>query len=315
MAKRLEYWDAYNASALVGLRCSSLSQDGLQATTTNIALRDLCLADISGNDHVIERSQALVRQYPKESVFACQIVRGSAYFIQHQQCTLVNAGETIVYDTRYPYLYGFLTEMRQFLIDIPVAAFGERVGLDLARLPIKIGRHPGVGDMLGKTLNATLDVYFRDPVKANQDEFVERAGSLLEAMIDCEIHGASHSRSSMSYLLTARQYIASRLGEAELTPQAVADAVGVSLRHLSRVFAVDDQTVSAYIWAQRLLRAHEDLLNPLLMRATVGEIAFRWGFSSQAHFSRAIRERYGESPNGVREVGAIGRRLRPNADG
>jgi AraC-like DNA-binding protein len=301
--QRLEYWDAYNAAALVGLRCSSLSEEGLRATTTNIVLRDLCLADISGNDHVIERSPTLVRQYPKDSIFACQVARGSAYFIQNGRCTLVDTGETILYDTRYPYLFGFLTEMRQFLIDIPVASFGERFGIDPSSLPLKLARHPGTGAMLGTTLNATLDLYFRDPVKANQGQLVDHAGALLEAMIDCEIHGSRHTRSSMSYLLTARQYIASRLGESELTPQAVADAVGISLRHLNRMFAVDDQSISTYIWSQRIERAHAELTNPLLARITIGEIAFRWGFSSQAHFSRAIRERFGVSPNTLREVG------------
>ncbi|NML31494.1 helix-turn-helix domain-containing protein [Paraburkholderia antibiotica] len=304
VAQRLEYWDAYNATALVGLRCSSLSQRGLQATTTNIVLKDLCLADIMGNDHIIERSPALVRQYPKDSVFACQIVHGSAYFIQNERCTLIDTGETIVYDTRYPYLFGFLSEMRQFLIDIPVSAFAERFGIDLSGAPLKLTRHVGTGAMLGATLRSTLDVFFKDPVKADLGALVDHAGALLEAMIDCEIHGERHSRSSMSYLLTARQYIAQRLGDPELTPQSVADAAGISLRHLNRMFAAEDQSISAYIWSKRASHAHADLMDPMLAKTTVSEIGFRWGFSSQAHFSRAIRDRFGASPNALREIAA-----------
>ncbi|WP_233809771.1 helix-turn-helix domain-containing protein [Paraburkholderia sp. HP33-1] len=305
VGQRLEYWDAYNAAALVGLRCSSLSPHGLQATTTNIVLKDLCLADIMGNDHVIERSPELVRQYPKDSVFACQIVRGSAYFIQNERCTLVDAGETIVYDTRLPYLFGFLSEMRQFLIDIPVTAFTERFRIDLSRGPLKLTRHIGTGAMLGRTLNSTLDAFFKDPVKADPGLLVEHAGALLEAMIDCEIHGERHSRSSMSYLLTARQYIAHHLGEPELTSQSVADALGISLRHLNRMFAAEDESVSAYIWSKRASHAHTDLVNPMLARTSVGEIAFRWGFSSQAHFSRVIRDRFGASPNALRKMAGV----------
>lgn len=60
---RMAYWDAFNAATLVGLRCSSLSPAGLEAEKTDIALPGLGIADISGQDHVIERSPALV-QHP-----------------------------------------------------------------------------------------------------------------------------------------------------------------------------------------------------------------------------------------------------------
>jgi AraC-like DNA-binding protein len=37
-----------------------------------------------------------------------------------------------------------------------------------------------------------------------------------------------------------------------------------------------------------------------MAKVSIGEIAFRWGFSSQAHFSRAIRARYDNSPTELR---------------
>ncbi|WP_201325260.1 helix-turn-helix domain-containing protein, partial [Burkholderia sp. E168m23] len=116
------------------------------------------------------------------------------------------------------------------------------------------------------------------------------------------VNGAGASRASLSYLLTAKQYIATHLGEPELAPQAVADAVGLSLRHLGRLFAAEGESITQHIWSERLSHAHRELTDARLRKTSIGEIAFRWGFSSQAHFSRAIRERYGASPMALRDA-------------
>ncbi|AOK60848.1 hypothetical protein WM29_16475 [Burkholderia ubonensis] len=71
---------------------------------------------------------------------------------------------------------------------------------------------------------------------------------------------------------------------------------------LGRLFAADGESIAQTIWTERLSRAHRELVDPRLRRTSVGEIAFRWGFSSQAHISRAIRERYGASPMALREA-------------
>ena len=301
-SERMAYWEAICAATLVGLRCSSLSPSGLEVEKTGIALPGLGIADISGQDHLIERSPAMVRQWPKESLFACQIVSGRAYFIQRDRCLLAEAGDVVVYDTRVPYVFGFLTPMRQLLIDIPITTFDDRFEADLAALPLQIAPNPGAGAMLGATLRASIERFMRDPVEHDAARFAEHTRTLVAALIDAEVNGAGASRASLSYLLTAKQYIATHLGEQELRPQAVADAVGLSLRHLSRLFAAEGDSITQHIWSERLARAHRELIDTRLRKASIGEIAFRWGFSSQAHFSRAIRERYGASPVSLRDA-------------
>ncbi|MDR6392528.1 helix-turn-helix domain-containing protein [Paraburkholderia phenoliruptrix] len=301
-SERMEYWEALCAATLVGLRCSSLSPSGLEVEKTGIALPDLGIADISGRDHLIERSPAMVRQWPKESLFACQIVSGRAYFIQRDRCLLADAGDVVVYDTRVPYVFGFLTPMRQLLIDLPVTTFDDRIDAELAALPLRIVPTPGVGAMLGSTLRASVERFMKDPGEHDPARFTEHMRMLVSELINTELKGVSVSRTSLSYLLTARQYIAAHLREPDLGPQAIADAVGLSLRHLSRLFSADGESITQYIWSERLSHAYRELTDARLRKTSVGEIAFRWGFSSQAHFSRAIRERYGASPVSLRDA-------------
>ena len=299
---RMAYWDAICAATLVGLRCSSLSSRGLEVEKISLVLPELGIADISGQDHLIERSPALVRQLPKESLFACQILNGHAYFIQRDRCLLAQTGDIVVYDTRVPYLYGFLTPMRQLLIDIPITTLDDRLDAKLAALPLRIAPKPGASAMLCATLRASVERFVQHPVERDAARFAEHTRTLVAELLNAEMNGASTSRASLSYLLTAKQYIATHLGDPELGPQVVADAVGLSMRHLSRMFGAEGESIAQYIWSERLSHAYRELTDPRFRKASVSEIAFRWGFSSQAHFSRAIRERYGASPVSLRDA-------------
>ena len=300
LSERLDYWDDYNARTLVGFRCSSLSDSGLNATQSNYTLPCLGIADIRGNEHSVERGPALTRQFPKHSVFASCLVEGKGYFVQGGECITVSAGETIVYDTRKPYVFGFVSTMRQLLIGLPASTFASCSGQGSDCLPLLLPPLTGVESMLGATLRSTILQFLLTPSECVAQAFEERAQTLLGSMLRCRLHGASNSVSSMSYLLTIKQYVAVHLGDATLTPDVVAKAVGVSIRHINRMLASDDTSLSAYIWSQRINRARADLVNPRLLHCNTGEIAFRWGFSSQSHFSRVIHRRFGVTPTELR---------------
>ncbi len=60
--------------------------------------------------------------------------------------------------------------------------------------------------------------------------------------------------------------------------------------------------VERWIWQQRLLRCHRELLKPAA--GTISDVAFRWGFSDAAHFSRAFKAQFGPSPRQLRRQAA-----------
>ncbi|MFE2283713.1 helix-turn-helix domain-containing protein [Streptomyces sp. NPDC059443] len=92
------------------------------------------------------------------------------------------------------------------------------------------------------------------------------------------------------------RFIENNLGDPDLTPQAVADRHGVSLRTLYNLYADQPLSVAAHIRQARLERACADLERPEVSRQPVQMIALRWGFSSVSAFSRAFREVYGTTP-------------------
>ncbi|MFM0411453.1 transcriptional regulator, AraC family [Burkholderia sp. WP9] len=297
--ERLAYWDKYNAAALIGLRTSSLSESGLTARQANGTLDTMRVAEIEGNDHVIERNPRLVKEFPKESIFACHLVKGNAYFIQGGQSQSLTVCDTIIYDTRRPFTFGFLSDMRELLVDIPVTELAEQWDIRADELPLKIAPTPGVGIAVGAEFRRVLTSYLRDPAAESAESLPARTHMLLRSMVKSSRNGASALEPSVFYVLQAKGYIAQNLSDTQLTPTNVAVKVGVSVRHLNRLFAAERTSLSDYIWAQRAARAYRDLVTHAGRKVTIGEIAFRWGFSSQAHFCRTIVARYGMTPSDI----------------
>jgi AraC family transcriptional activator of tynA and feaB len=98
----------------------------------------------------------------------------------------------------------------------------------------------------------------------------------------------------------AMAYIEHNLGEAWLTPKAVADAQQVSRRYLDDLFSGCGYRIESWIWERRLVRAAEELsVNNKLWGAgkkTILQIALDLGFRSPSHFSRTFTKRFGVSP-------------------
>lgn len=95
-------------------------------------------------------------------------------------------------------------------------------------------------------------------------------------------------------------FIEKHLGEPSLSPTAIADAAGVSVRHLHRLFASRGGSLGEHIRERRLQRCLHDIADPRFADRTITEISLFWGFSDSAHFSRCFKQRFGSSPRALR---------------
>lgn len=95
-------------------------------------------------------------------------------------------------------------------------------------------------------------------------------------------------------------YIEAHVGD----PLDIAELAGIaclSPAHFSRTFkATVGQPVWSYVQQRRCIRAKEMLVET---RLPLVEIAYRSGFSSQAHFTRSIKAQFGVTPGQIRSEG------------
>ncbi|GAB2916687.1 helix-turn-helix domain-containing protein [Streptomyces heilongjiangensis] len=298
-ADRIDFWEEHNRRALVGLTCSSYSQEGLLATETNIELGELRLADISGNEHVIERTPRTCQSLPKDSIFVTLLTAGCGVFFHEGGCVTLQTGDLILYDTRRPYLFGFPSPMRQLLVDIPREVFAARCAPGEVSAPILLGRGSAAEGAQASALEAVVGDWVTGQ---GGDDSISVQATVLDLVrtLAAPRLGGSAPPAMLSQLAVAKDYMARHLADPGLSSGRVAEAIGVSARHLSRVFQPTGVSPSRYILEQRLDKARQMLADPGSRHLTIAEVAHHWGFASQAHFTRVFRSRFGRTPGEAR---------------
>ncbi|PIC01435.1 helix-turn-helix domain-containing protein [Caulobacter sp. X] len=108
-------------------------------------------------------------------------------------------------------------------------------------------------------------------------------------------------------LASAQRFVIQNLSDPDLSPETVRDHLGVSRSLLYKVFEPIGG-VSAFIQARRLDQAFDEITGDQANQQTLGEIGYRVGFRSDAHFSRAFRARFGMTPGRLRTLGEPARR-------
>jgi AraC-like DNA-binding protein len=300
-AERIHYWEDYNRKALVGLSCTSYSEQGLLAWQTNIELGGLRLAEIAGNAHAIERSPQTVRSAPKDSVFATLLLKGEAVFLHENGCLAAAAGELFLYDTRRPYLFGFSSSMRQILVDVPHDMFAQAcVGAGLPG-PLLFGRGTAREGALVAALSSLLGGLAASCGGPHGPADAEGTVLDLLSQLAEERTGGRPGRDVYrSQLIVAEDYIDRHLHDPCLGAAQVAGVMGISVRHLGRIFETTGRSPARHIMERRLVRADQELSGPGAREMRIADVAHRWGFSSQAHFARLFRSRFGRTPSEAR---------------
>ncbi|WP_224167159.1 helix-turn-helix domain-containing protein [Arthrobacter sp. StoSoilA2] len=299
MSHRVGLWEERNERSLIGLNVSTLAKDSVVSTMYNLSLSRLRFTEIYGNDHIIERAASKIRQLPADSVLLCLLLEGNAFYYHQDGFETLGAGDAILYDADRPFMYGFHTPMRQLILEMPREVFRANTGGSSPGRPrVLRGRESAAADEHVRTLARVIQGTLRStsaPEPLLEDEALDLFGLLV---------GSNAGPASQeAYLLTAKGFIRRNLHRPDLTTSSIARAVGISDRHLARVFAVEESSVARFVMDTRLERAYQLLTETGSGHVQVGDIAASVGFVSAAHFSRAFRNKFGFTAREARERG------------
>ncbi|PVA09457.1 DNA-binding protein [Pelagivirga sediminicola] len=98
-----------------------------------------------------------------------------------------------------------------------------------------------------------------------------------------------------AHLLRVERFIRDHLKDPALSPDLIAQGCGISKRYLHDLFKDVNGTVSQQIRDQRLTAARDRLAAS--RSVSIAEVAYRFGFSDQAQFSRLFKTRFGMTPS------------------
>ena len=143
---------------------------------------------------------------------------------------------------------------------------------------------------------------------SNHDELTARSSAkVVDAIVDLLDEAVRRcrgvrSRSNREWLHRERitSVVERELRNPALDIAFIANSVGLSPRHVHRLFADDSVPLMQWVLELRLENCYRELMHEGPCGRTIGEIAYSWGFNDQAHFSRAFRKRFGTTPSALR---------------
>jgi AraC-like DNA-binding protein len=279
-ARRVELWEDHNAAALIGLTCRT-GADVLDAAELTVRLGDLQLARVTASAHAVARTPEVIRANPADAIAVYVTVRGAASFEHDGGTRTLRPGHVLMCDADRPFTRGFAHGLEELAVRIP------RTALTL-RSPVVVDAAPG-RDQHARALAGLVDRATRPASAVPADE-----RTVLELVT---LLTGGDGDPSTAHRAAARAFIEANLPDHGLSAAVVAAAVGISERHLSRVFAADGTSVPKYVLSRRLHLAYGQLAGT---DHSVADIAGRCGFTSTTYFSHVFRERFGLRAGEVR---------------
>ncbi len=175
-----------------------------------------------------------------------------------------------------------------------------------SRLPTTSGLHGlvlrrehAMTELLGQHLSA-LDALAPRLTVGEADDLADASLSFIAAALRRALYGRTRSGNhELEAALRIRAFVDANLGDPNLDVSAVAAHFGLSRAGLYRLFAPFGR-IGEHIRNERLRGAFQDLRAAGGRNARVGAIGRRWGFATEAGFSRAFQARYGVTPRAVR---------------
>jgi AraC-like DNA-binding protein len=285
------------------LRCPPSLTRGFRAQVGISGFGSVQATLMTAMPHAVYRTPKLIRRADPEVFKLGCIVRGGGRITQEDRSARFGVGDLMLFDTSRPYHSEFDPEIpgsQQLLL--------LRFPRSLLPLPVRDVRRLSAVRIPGAKGIGALASHFLLHLARHMDELSPSDTARLStltldvlstALADAlETHGTvpPHVR-QRALMARIHTFIRDNLGDARLTPDAIAAAHHISLRYLHKLFHQDGHTVAGWIRERRLEQCRRDLADSQLADRPIHAIAARWGFPSPAHFSQAFRSAFGLSPS------------------
>jgi len=283
----------------VGLAVKTQEEGGFQARISAYRGGKLRFAALRFSPHSTsslmlgQRSDRLLVTLQKEGVALvqqdgreCRVEAGDIFMVDPVRPFFIETGEILTHS-----LYLERDTLRDLMPDLD--NFTARV----------IDGKQGTGALFGGMLDGIF------PLASKLDEgTADRIADSLPYVFSAALAGldvgqaVSPLRLKQLHKQRILRYMREHLRDGDLNAGSIAAGVNLSTRYVYELFADEAEPLMKRVWSSRLERCRNDLASPSSRSRSIGEIAYHWGFNDVAHFSRAFRQRYGQSPREYRSA-------------
>lgn len=300
---RLAFWTDLVCDTFVRLQCDvPAGVDSIEGEIVADELATLRLSRVTATAQRVQRTPSLIARASEDHFLVSIQTRGRGVVSQDGRDAVLGPGDFALYDSTRPYQLSFDDAFQQVVLMLPGPLL--RTALrDTERLTATTVRGDrGAGHLMIemiRTLAASIGELAPESAAAVADSVIQILIAGLATLPAAR--PAPVSRLTAYHREQIKALVRSRLADPGLGVASIAQALRLSPSTLHRAWTGEPCSLSDWIWSQRLDAARRELCDPACSARSVSEIAFAWGFSDAAHFSRAFRARFGCAPRELRE--------------
>ncbi|GAB2628178.1 helix-turn-helix domain-containing protein [Streptomyces capparidis] len=309
-SERFALWEGATEQSHMRNRLRSNDHNDFRARMRVLDLTEVRVAALGYSHLEIARTARLIRQSDPEVYLINYFLGGEGIVSVDGGDTTLRTGDLVVLDSSRPYLGDVRADPDRWshvTVQFPrgLLPLPEKTAQSLFAVPIS-GRS-GMGGVLARwltDLNARAHEFTPADIPTLTSVTLDLLASVIARCLETEESLAPETRKA-ALRVRINAFVEQHLADPDLSPQMIADAHHISLRHLQQLLAEDNTSPAAWIRHRRLERCRLDLTNPLLNTRPIQAIAERWGFTNPTHFSRLFRATYGIPPRDYRHLPPI----------
>ena len=305
--KRLQFWRDAVCDTFVELDCRAISEAPFFGKITTAQCDEMHFSRVQSDGQIVDRTRNRIRKAREEVVLVSVQIRGRGVVAQDGRQAVLEPGDFACYDSTRPYTLSFDAQFEQIVLHLPRKAMVRRIGPTEAVTATRIAATSPLGSLVAPFIRNTASIVSEvGGVTAIRlsDVCLGLVTTALGDLTSCQPLNDTPARAALTF--RAKALIERSLGDTHLNSDRIAAMMGISPRYLQDLFHSESRTVSDWIWSRRLEKARRDLLDPLLARESITQIALACGFGDLAHFSRRFKAAYAMSPREYRYRQSLG---------
>jgi len=300
-AERAGFWADCIDRLFNGLKSDLYGDRDFDGRMTTLHAGDVVLTRLEANRHRVTRSATLARASETAYLKIVAPYIGCAGVEQQGREAWVTPDQWSVYDTTETYAVANPVRVEHLIVMVPKQRLAER---GLALDPLMARRLGGSGGVSRLALETMRSAYRELP--GMSDTAARGVGDVIAQFVHLsmlELAGLGTALTQREALREhIKQHVSAHLGDPGLSVDAVAQALNCSRRQLYNAFSEEPDGVAGYILRCRIEACRQTFADRGQDRRSITDIAFAFGFSSMAHFSRVFRAHLGVPPSDYRRA-------------
>ncbi len=300
--ERLNYWREVATRGYVEHEFTPEHGQAFSGTVSLTSLPGLGLTAFDADAARVIRTERNAARADDSDLLLCMHQSGEFTASQDGRDLTIAAPTLFLLDPLRPFTLELRTRCRNVIVKVPRAMLDARVGnsAELTARPVDQTRGIDV-----------LAMRFLDLLPEQAESLDDVAGlKVADQLLDLATlaltsrYGTRAALSSprATALLRLKSTIERLLIEPGLKPERIAAESGISVRYANALLAEESTSVERYLTARRLAKCRNALDDPAQAHRSIGDIAYKWGFSDLSHFGRRFKAQYGVTPSDYRRV-------------